>query len=279
MTVPSTAAASVAHAAASARDRTLLAAVVDIAAEAGRALEARYSTAARPAGREDMFRSGTADSRVSLDILRPALTALRPAARWLTDEYETAELPPGEWWVVDEVEGNVNHVHGLPEWAVTVALVRDGQTVLAVVRQPVGDLTYTALRGAGARLNGTALKVSAKTGLDAAIVVTGQAEADQEGTYRRIGQSITAMLDSALLVRAAVPSTFPMLLVAAGHNDVFWQYEPVLPGVAAGALLITEAGGVVTRIDGTPWAPGADTVLATPPALHAAAVQVLATIS
>ncbi|MER6081498.1 inositol monophosphatase family protein [Streptomyces sp. NPDC001833] len=262
-----------------AQDRKLLDAVVGIATEAGRALEARYSTQARPAGRPDMFRTGTADGQVSLAVLRPGLTALRPEARWLTDEYETAELPPGEWWVVDEVEGNVNHVHGLPEWAVTVALVRDGQAVLAVVRQPVGDLTYTALRGAGAHLNGVPLQVSAKTDLDAAIVVTGQAEADQEGTYRRIGQSITAMLDNALLVRAGVPSTFPMLLVAAGHNDVFWQYEPVLPGVAAGALMITEAGGMVTRIDGSPWSPGADTVLATAPALHTPAVRVLATVA
>ncbi|MFJ9899791.1 inositol monophosphatase family protein [Streptomyces sp. NPDC091280] len=261
-----------------AQDRKLLDAVIDIATEAGRALEARYSTRARPAGRQDMFRAGTADGEASLAVLRPRLTALRPEARWLTDEYETAELPPGEWWVVDEVEGNVNHVHGLPEWAVTVALVRDGHTVLAVVRQPVGDLTYTALRGAGAHLNGVPLRVSAKADLDAAIAVTGQAEADQEGTYRRIGQSITAMLDNALLVRASVPSTFPMLLVAAGHNDVFWQYEPVLPGIAAGALMITEAGGTVTRIDGTPWAPGADTVLATPPPLHAPAVRVLAPI-
>ncbi|MFJ5643931.1 inositol monophosphatase family protein [Streptomyces sp. NPDC093223] len=265
--------------AASPEDRALLAAVVEIAAEAGRALEARYSTASRPADRHDMFRTGTADGQVSLDILRPALTALRPEARWLTEAYETAELPPGEWWVVDEVEGNVNHVHGLPEWAVTVALVRDGRTVLAVIRQPVGDLTYTALRGGGAHLNGEVLKVSAKTGLDAAIVVTGQAEADQEATYRRIGQSITAMLGSALLVRASVPSTFPMLLVAAGHHDVFWQYEPVLPGVAAGALMVTEAGGVVTRIDGTPWTPGADTVLAAAPALHDPAVRVLTTIA
>ncbi|MFD4601946.1 inositol monophosphatase family protein [Streptomyces sp. NPDC058464] len=278
MTVPPAADAS-ATSIAPAQDRKLLDTVVEIAAEAGRALEARYSTAARPAERHDMFRTGTADGQVSLDILRPALTALRPEARWLTDEYETTELPAGEWWVVDEVEGNVNHVHGLPEWAVTVALVRDGQTVLAVVRQPVGDLTYTALRGAGAHLNGTPLKVSAKTELNAAIVVTGQAEADQDGTYRRIGQSITAMLDSALLVRASVPSTFPMLLVGAGHNDVFWQYEPVLPGVAAGALMITEAGGTVTRIDGTPWTPGADTILATAPALHDPAVQVLSTIA
>jgi len=60
---------------------------------------------------------------------------------------------------------------------------------------------------------------------------------------------------------------------------VFWQYEPVLPGVAAGALMITEAGGVVTRIDGTPWTPGADTILVTTPALHPAAVDVLAAIA
>ena len=113
--------------AASADDRALLEAVVDIATEAGRALEKRYDTATRPAGRADMFRTGTADGQVSLDILRPRLTDLRPEARWLTDEYETTALPPGEWWVVDEVEGNVNHVHGLPEWGVTVALVRDGQ--------------------------------------------------------------------------------------------------------------------------------------------------------
>ena len=260
-------------------ERALLAAVAKAADEAGRVLEKRFSTAARPANRTEMFHTGTADGDASLAVLRPALTALRPEAGWLPEAYETTALPDGEWWVVDEVEGNVNHVHGLPEWAVTVALVRDGEPVLAVVRQPIGDLTCTALRGAGAHLNGRALTVSAKTELNAAIVVTGQAEADQEGTYRRIGQSITTMLGRALLVRASVPSTFPMLLVATGQNDVFWQYEPVLPGVAAGALLITEAGGVVTRIDGTPWSPGADTILAAAPALHSAAVEALATVN
>ena len=259
-------------------DRALLSAAVEAAEEAGRALQKRFSSTARPTNRAEMFHAGTTDAEVSLGVLRPALSAARPEARWLPEQYETTALPDGEWWVVDEVEGNVNHVHGLPEWAVTVALVRAGQPVLAVVRQPIGDLTFTALHGEGAYLNGAALKVSAKTELDAAIVVTGQAEADQADTYRRIGASITAMLDRALLVRASVPSTFPMLLVASGQNDVFWQYEPVLAGIAAGALLISEAGGVVTRIDGTPWTPGADTILAANPALHAAAVQALATV-
>jgi myo-inositol-1(or 4)-monophosphatase len=259
-------------------ERALLAGVVEAATEAGRALESRYSTAARPADRAAMFHAGTADSAASLNVLRPALTMLRPGAQWLTEEHETSALPAGEWWVVDEVEGNVNHAHGLPEWAVTVALVRDGEPVLAVVRQPVGDLTYTALRGGGAYLNGAALHVSAKSELNAAIVDTGQAEADQADTYERIGRSITAMLQRALLVRATVPSTFPMLLVAAGHHDVFWQYEPTLPGVAAGNLLITEAGGVVSRVDGSPWVPGSPDILVAAPGLHADAREILVSV-
>jgi myo-inositol-1(or 4)-monophosphatase len=157
--------------------------------------------------------------------------------------------------------------------------MRDGRPALTAVRQPTGDLTYTAVLGGGANLNGRPLRTSAKTVLDAAIVVTGQAEAGQDDTYRRIGQSVSAMLGEALLVRTSVPSTFPMLLVAAGQNDVFWQYEPVLPGVAAGALLVTEAGGVVSRIDGSPWGPGSHDILAAAPGVHQAAVGALAVTS
>ena len=177
------------------------------------------------------------------------------------------------------MEGNVNHVHGLSEWCVSVTLLRDNVPVLTAVYQPIGELTYTAVRGAGAHLNGQPLHVSAKKDLASAIVTTGQAEADQEGTYRRIGDSITAMLSRALLVRASVPSTFPMLLVATGQFDVFWQYEPVLPGVAAGALLVTEAGGSVSDVHGQPWRPGSPDILVSTHALHTAAVEVLSRVA
>ncbi|GAB3899076.1 inositol monophosphatase [Kibdelosporangium lantanae] len=216
---------------------------------------------------------------VVLGQLRGQLTALRPGARWVEDEQETTPLADGEWWAVDDVEGAVNLVHGGPEWSVNVSLVRDQEPVLTVVHQPVGDSTYTAVRGGGAYRDDQPLAVGRKTTLDAAIVGTGQAEADQEGTYRRIGQSITAMLGHALLVRASVPSTPPMLQVATGQQDVFWQYEPVLPGVAPGILLVTEAGGIATRIDGSPWRPGAHDILVTTPALHTAAVEVLAEVA
>lgn len=250
-----------------------------VVTEAADRLLAVFSADARPGGRTDMFEAANRNENVALDVLRPALKELRPEAVWLADELETKPLPPGEFWVVDAVEGNVNHVHGMPEWCVTVTLIQDGEPVHTVVRQPIGDRTYTATRGEGAFLNGRRLTASAKTGLDAAIVSTGQAEAGQPGTHRRIGESITAMLDEALVVRAYVPSTFPLLLVAAGQHDAFWQYEPVLPGIAPGLLLATEAGGVASRIDGSPWRPGSPDVLVAAPGLHRAAVSVLSAVA
>ena len=257
----------------------LLDAVVKAATAAGDRLRAEFSPGARPASRADLAAVGQHTEDLVLGQLRPILTELRPGAGWVDDDLETRPLPAGEWWTVDAVEGAVNYAHGLPEWAVTVTLLRDGEPVLTVVRQPEGDRTYTAVRGQGAYLNGQRLQTSAKSSLDAAIAVTGQAEAGQDGTYRRIGQSITALLGRALLVRAFVPSTFPLLLVASGQHDVFWQYEPVLPGVAPGMLLVTEAGGIASRIDGSPWRPGSPDILITAPGLHQAAAQALAGVA
>jgi myo-inositol-1(or 4)-monophosphatase len=257
-------------------DTAILTAMTAAVRQAGAALLALYTPQARPADRDDMVAAGRRNEEASLACLRPALTAARPQARWVDDDQEKAVLPAGEWWTVDAVEGNVNHVHGLAEWCVSVTLISDNVPVAAAVYQPVGDLAYTAVRGSGAYLNGQPLRTSAKTDLAAAIATTGQAEAGQDHTYRRIGDSIIAMLGRALLVRATVPSTFPLLHVAAGHYDVFWQYEPVLPGIAAGALLVSEAGGVVSDVRGRPWQPGRTDVVMAAPGLHAAAIDALA---
>jgi myo-inositol-1(or 4)-monophosphatase len=256
--------------------KNLLPAVTTAAREAGARLLKIYSPGARPSGRDDMFVAGHRNEDAAGPPLRAALASVRPEARWVEDDDEARPLADdGEWWAVDAVEGNVNHVHGLPEWCVSITLLRRCEPVLTVVHQPVGDHIWTAVRGAGAFLDGRELRASAKTSLNAAIAVTGQAEAAQTDTYRRLGDSITAMLSEALMVKATVPSTFPMLLVASGQNDVFWQFAPVLPGVAAGVLLIGEAGGVVSRLDGRPWRPGDPDILATAPGLHHAAVAVL----
>jgi myo-inositol-1(or 4)-monophosphatase len=260
-------------------DTGLLGEVANIAAEAGDRLLAVYSPDARPADREELMKAAMRNEEVSSAGLRDALSALRPGARWLEEEQETGALPAGEWWVVDNAEGSVNHVHGMPEWGVSITLVADGVPQLGVFRQPVAGLTYTALRGHGAYENGRQLTTSGKSGLDLAIVGTGQAEAGQAETYARIGRSVTALLQKAFLVRVTVPSTFPMLVVAGGHTDAFWQYQPVLPGIALGILLATEAGGVVTAVDGSPWTPASGSVLVAAPGVHAAMVEALGEVN
>lgn len=256
----------------------LLAGMTAAAERAGQQLLAHFSPDARPHDRNTLMAALAHNEALVAKGLRDALSALSPGANWLDGELEAMPLPDGEWWVVDAVEGNVNHVHGLGDWGVSITLVRDRQPVLAVFHHPLEGMMWTAVSGKGAHRNGQAVRVSAKTQLADAIVSTGQAEAGQTATYGPIGGSVTAMLGHALLVRTSVPSTFPMLHVANGQNDVLWQYACMLPGVAAGVLFVQEAGGTVSRIDGSPWQPGATDILMAAPALHAAAIAVLRSI-
>jgi myo-inositol-1(or 4)-monophosphatase len=221
-----------------------------------------------------MYRIGTAIEDTALSVLKQALGDVRPDIGWF-DDGDGAVPPSGEWWIVDGVEGAVNFVHGLPEWAVTITLVRDGVPRLTVVRQPIGDLTYTAVEGEGARRNGRQLRVSAKTRLDAAIATGSQAGNSPE-VHERFARALAVLSGRALLVRNTIPTTFPLLNVAAGHHDLFWQYDPDLPGTVAGTLLAAEAGAVVSTLSGLPWRLDSPDVLVCAPGVHAAALDALA---
>ncbi|MGW3106260.1 inositol monophosphatase family protein [Streptomyces sp. NPDC001100] len=211
-----------------------------------------------------------------LDVLRPRLTVLRPGAGWVEEELAGGPLPAGEWWVVDPAEGNVNHLHGLPEWAVTATLVRDNLPVLTVVHLPLTGETYTALAGAGAHLDGRPLHVSDTVDLGLGIVATSQARPDEdEKVVRRVGSSITEMLLDALVVRSAVPATLHLLNVAAGRIDAFWQFAGARADLLPGALLVTEAGGRITDVEGRPWTPASESFLAAAPGVHAGAAATL----
>lgn len=252
----------------------LLAAAVEAANKGAGFLMARFDPRSRPADRAAMYQLGMGLEEGSVAAVREVLDGVLPRAGWFDDDEDGGELPPGEWWVVDGAEGGVNHVHGLPEWAVTIALVKDGIPQLSVVRQPVGDLTYTGARGIGAWRNGQPMRVSAKTSLDAAIASASQAGNSPE-VHARFGRAVAAMSDRALLVRNTIPTTFPLLRVASGQSDVFWQYEPDLPGTAAGTLLAAEAGAAVTDLSGKPWDLNSPDILVAAPGVHAAALEVL----
>lgn len=260
----------------SASDAHLLEQTVTAVVAAGSVLRERFGGAVRYRTREELMRALAANDDAALDVLRPRLTFLRPEAGWVAEELEGGALPPGEWWVVDPAEGNVNHLHGLPEWAVTATLVRENQPVLTVVHQPLTGETCTALAGGGAHLDGRPLRVSDTTDLGLSLVATSQARPDEdEAVVRRIGSSVTAMLLDALVVRTSVPATLHLLNVAAGRIDAFWQFAGARADLLPGALLVAEAGGRISDAQGRPWTPESESLLAAAPGVHADAVATL----
>lgn len=260
-------------------DLAVLPEVITAVKSAGSALKARFSRGTRPLSRSNINASIQSIDRTSLELLRAPLLSLRPGSQWSEDELEGGALPAGEWWVTDPVEGAINHVHGMTDWGVTATLVRENRPVLAVVYLPLTGETYTAVRGAGASLDGMPLHPSAKTDLKAALVGTGQAAPGEDGTtHRRIGQSVTAMLDAALVVRVSVPATLQLVHVAAGRTDAFWQYSQVRSGLLAGALLVEEAGGIISDTRGRPWSLTSVDFLAAAPGVYRAAVHALSTV-
>ncbi|GAA2649400.1 MULTISPECIES: 3'(2'),5'-bisphosphate nucleotidase CysQ [Streptomyces] len=259
-----------------ASDADLLAQTVIAVRTAGSALRERFGEVVGYETREELMRALAANDDTALDILRPRLTRLRPGAGWVEDELDGGALPPGEWWVVDPAEGNVNHLHALPDWAVTATLVRENRPVLTVVHLPLTGETYTALAGAGAHLDGRPLRVSRTADLGLGIVATSQARPDEdEEVVRRVGRSITAMLFGALVVRTSVPATLHLVNVAAGRTDAFWQFAGARADLLPGALLVLEAGGQVSDAEGRPWTPQSDSFLAAAPGVHAEAVSTL----
>ncbi|WP_234531498.1 inositol monophosphatase family protein [Streptomyces shenzhenensis] len=266
----------IAATAGSASDADLLAQTASAVRAAAPALRERFGDVVRYQTREELMRALAANDDAVLDVLRPRLTLLRPDARLVEDELAGGALPPGEWWVLDPAEGNVNHLHALPEWAVTATLVRDNQPVLTAVHLPLTGETYTALAGAGAHLDGRPLRVSRTTDLGLSLVATSQARPDEdEKVVRRIGSSITAMLFDALVIRTSVPATLHLLNVAAGRIDAFWQFAGARADLLPGALLVAEAGGQISDAEGRPWTPESESFLAAAPGVHAEAVTTL----
>lgn len=254
----------------------MLAATTAAVRRAGARMLKRYSTESRTSGLAELVEAVHANDEAVVDVLKPELTEIGPSARWLNDEHGWGRLEPGEWWLLDPVGGNMNAVHGMPDWNIGVSLVRDGRPVLSVVYFPLSDEMYTATDGGGAFLNGVRLRVSAKTALDGALAGTGQAQPGQgPETADRVGASYSAMAKEALYVRISVPVTHQLAQVAAGRMDLHWQHDNVRAH-AAGVLLVQEAGGVVTDLDGEPWELTSREYLAAAPGVHAAALKVLA---
>lgn len=175
------------------------------------------------------------------------LTDAYPHHRILAEESGTTEGDGGSAefeWVVDPLDGTLNFLHGFPQYAVSIALRVNGRLDQAVVYDPTRDELFTASRGAGSQLNGRRIRVGRCHHLENALLATGfpvRRRAELDAYLRAFG----ALLGQCADVRRAGSAALDLAYVAAGRIDGFWEYGLSEWDVAAGALLVSEAGGLV----------------------------------
>ncbi len=152
-------------------------------------------------------------------------------------------------WIIDPLDGTTNFLHGFPQFAVSIALKIKNRLEVGVVYDPISEEMYTACRGEGAQLNDKKIRVSSRRGLDGALLGTGLPYRDFSFTDNYMGMLKDLMKESAG-VRRPGSAALDFAYVAAGRTDGFWELGLSEWDFAAGALLVREAGGLVTDIGG-----------------------------
>ena len=209
----------------------------------------------------------TADTR-SEKIIHRELSKARPDFGFLLEESGQIEGTDSEHrWIVDPLDGTLNFLHGIPHFAISIALERAGQIVAGVIYNPATHELFTAEKGGGAFFNDRRMRVSARRKLDDAILCTGipsKGRGDHELFVRQIQPIMTKVCG----VRRTGSAALDLAWVAAGRFDGFWETGLAPWDVAAGVLMVREAGGFVSCLDGTPDAVSSGCVLASNSAIH-----------
>jgi myo-inositol-1(or 4)-monophosphatase len=155
-------------------------------------------------------------------------------------------------WIIDPLDGTTNFIRGIPHYAVSIACTFKGKLEHAVIVDPVRREEFTASRGRGAQLNGHRIRVSKLASLDGALLGTGipfkEHCDDKLGPY---SQSMELLAGQCAGIRRAGAASLDLAYVAAGRLDAFWEIGLAPWDIAAGALLVREAGGLVADIDGS----------------------------
>lgn len=177
-------------------------------------------------------------------------------------------------WVVDPLDGTTNFVHDYPAYVVSIGLCQDQRPLAGCVYHPLTRQAFTAWRGGGAWRDGERIQASAVTTPDRALGVTGFPYSRREQIEPLLAY-VARALKATHGVRRSGSAAFDLCTVAAGRADYFWEFGLSPWDTAAGAVLVEEAGGRVSRLDGGAWHPGSPDVLASNPWIHDALVRLL----
>ncbi|MCO5221100.1 MAG: inositol monophosphatase [Thermomicrobiales bacterium] len=196
--------------------------------------------------------------RASEELVGTRITTAFPEHQFVGEEsmFISGDTPAGSesyTWLVDPLDGTTNYAHRYPHFAVSIALEHAGQVILGVVYDPMRDELFVSERGAGATLNGAPISVSAIDNVERALLGTGFAyDPDARTENARIWNGFLSLCQG---VRRDGSAALNLCYVACGRLDGFWERPLNAWDLAAGSLMVEEAGGVVTGFDGTPFGP------------------------
>ena len=183
-------------------------------------------------------------------IIMETLAKARPSYGFFMEEGGVKKgSDPSFRWVIDPLDGTTNFLHGVPHWSISIALEKDKETIAGLVFDPVKNEMFLAEKGTGAYMSSARLRVSARTDMASSLIAIGGARLDAEryATYMAEVQAITAHVAS---TRRLGSAALDLCYVAAGRYEAFWERDLNAWDVAAGALIVKEAGGFVTDIEG-----------------------------
>jgi len=193
----------------------------------------------------------TEADRTAERIIIETISATFPDHSFLAEESGLSRDANGARWIIDPLDGTTNFIHGFPVWAVSIALEIDGRLEAAAVRDPLHDETFYAASGNGAFLNGKPISISKNTDFSKALLLTGFPFKAQQ-TLDIYLESFRKLFRMCSGIRRAGCASLDLSWLAAGRADGFWELSLSPWDMAAGALLVREAGGVVTDIHGDP---------------------------
>ena len=252
-----------------AHDPRFLATAIETVVRAGDMQMASLGTAIR------VDRKGIIDLVTEVDVavermFRKLIAERFPGHAVLAEElgHESREQPSSHLWIFDPLDGTTNYAHGLPIFCASLALEIDGQIEVGAIYDPARRELFTAERGGGAFLNGAPLAVSKVDALIDALLVTGFPYNIQQTAEEVVGL-FRAFIERAQAVRRLGSAALDLCYVAAGRMDGFWEKRLKPWDMAAGMLIVCEAGGRVTGMDGSPFDVRAGHMLASNGPLHA----------
>jgi myo-inositol-1(or 4)-monophosphatase len=192
----------------------------------------------------------TAADRRAEEIVRAELAKARPDYGFLGEESgATIGSDASHRWIVDPLDGTTNFLHGIPHFAVSIALERNGAIVAGLTYNPANDDLFVAERGKGAFLNDRRIRVAARTRLAEAVVACGLPHYGR-GDLKVAHREIFAAQEHFAGLRRYGAATLDLAWIAAGRLDAYWERDLSPWDLAAGILLVREAGGFVSDLDG-----------------------------